>query len=79
MVRRVELKDAKVRRMIAEKLGITSGAVSMALSFKRNSPTAKLVREMALQHGGVYLEEKEIDRSVKVLDAKGCVVNTIKL
>lgn len=77
MVRRVELKDVKVRRMIAEKLGITSGAVSMALSFKRNSPMAKTVREMALQNGGVYLEEKEVGRPVKVIDAKGNTIRTI--
>lgn len=78
MVRRIELKDTEVRRMIAQKLGITSAALSMALSFKRNSPMAKTVREMALQHGGIYLEEKEVGRPVKVLDAKGNVVKTIK-
>lgn len=77
MVRRIELKDTEVRRMIAQKLGITSAALSMALSFKRNSPMAKIVREMALQHGGVYLEEKEVGRPVKILDAKGNVVRTI--
>lgn len=77
MVRRIELKDTKVRNMIAKKLGITSGALSMALSFKRNSLQARTVREMALQNGGVYLEEKEVGRPVKVLDAKGNVIKTL--
>lgn len=78
MIRRIELKDTEVRNMIAKDFGITSAALSMALSFKRNSPMARAVREMAMQHGGVYLEEKEVSRPVKVLDAKGNVVKTIK-
>ena len=78
MVRRIELKDTEMRRIIAKKLGVTSAALSMALSFKRNSPLSKTIREMALQHGGILLEEKEISKPVKVLDAKGNVVKTIK-
>ena len=49
----------------------------MALSFDRNSLTAKQAREMALQRGGVLMEEKPIERKVRILDAKGETVRTL--
>lgn len=78
MVRRIELKDPKVRKWLETENMVSSGAVSMALSFKRNSPLANKIRAMALQNGGILLEEKEIDKPVKVLDAKGNVVRIIQ-
>lgn len=77
MIRRIELKDPEVRKWLERENKVSSAAVSMALSFKRNSPLANKIRAMALEHGGKYLEEKEIAKPVKVLDAKGDVIRTI--
>lgn len=77
MIRRIEIKDPAVREQLVKDSKVTSAAVSYALNFKRNSPKSHEIREMALQRGGIYLEEQEVCRLVKVLDAKGNVVRTI--
>ena len=41
MRRKIELADGIARKEICRVLGITGPALSMALSFKRNSPSAK--------------------------------------
>ncbi len=58
---------------------IRSGkTVSMALSFKRNSPSAQKARTMALERGGILMEEKPMSRTVRILNAKGETERTIE-
>lgn len=79
MEKKIVLKDKTIRRKIAEMVGVTPEAVTMALSYKRNSPNAIKIREMALQMGGIPMEELwRTKREVKVLDVKGNIVKTIK-
>lgn len=77
MRRKIELKNGAARKEICEALGISTAGLSLALSFDRNSLTAKQAREMALQRGGVLMEEKPIERKVRILDAKGETVKTL--
>lgn len=74
----IVLQNKEAREKIRRELGITGAALSYALNFKRNSPTAKMARAMALQNGGVLMEEVAGVSPVKVLDAKGNVVKVLE-
>ena len=41
-----------LQREIAKKLAVTERTVQSALRFETNSPSAKLIRAYALNHGG---------------------------
>ena len=71
MRRKIELADMAARAEICRVLGISKPLLSLALSFKRNSLAAQQVREMALERGGVLMEEKPMSRTVRILNAKG--------
>lgn len=73
----IVLRDLEARKKIRLELGITSAALSYALSFKRNSLLAARARAMALENGGKLLEEVATKRTVKVLDAKGNLVKVL--
>ena len=73
----IVLQNKEVREKIRRELGISGAALSYALNFKRNSPTAIKARMMALQNGGVLMEESPIERKVRILDAKGETVRTL--
>ncbi len=74
----IVLQNKEAREKIRRELGITGAALSYALNFKRNSPTAVKARTMALQNGGVLMEEVKGVRPVKVLDAKGNVIKILE-
>lgn len=78
MRRKIELADGIARKEICRVLGITGPALSMALSFKRNSPSAQKARTMALEWGGILMEEKPMSRTVRILNAKGETERTIE-
>ncbi|MFQ9020269.1 MAG: hypothetical protein ACLR6J_00220 [Parabacteroides merdae] len=54
-------------REIAKKLAVTERTVQSALRFETNSPSAKLIRAYALNHGGKMFEitKKEVDNPCK--------------
>lgn len=74
----IVLQNKEARKKIRQELGITGAALSYALNFKRNSPMAIKARTMALQNGGILMEEAKGVRPVKVLDAKGNVVKVLE-
>lgn len=59
MIQKIKLTDTEIRRKIAKTFGVSIPYVSMALSFQRNSETARRIRNMALQNGGKLLREVE--------------------
>lgn len=71
MRRKIELADMAARAEICRALGISKPLLSLALSFKRNSVAAQQARAMALEHGGILMEEKPMSRTVRILNAKG--------
>ena len=56
-----------LQREIAKKLAVTARTVQSALRFETNSPSAKLIRAYALNHGGKMFEitKKEVDNPYK--------------
>ena len=56
-----------LQREIAKKLAVTERTVQSALRFETNSPSAKLIRAYALNHGGKMFEitKKEVDNPDK--------------
>lgn len=56
-----------LQREIAKKLALTERTVQSALRFETNSPSAKLIRAYALNHGGKMFEitKKEVDNPYK--------------
>ena len=56
-----------LQREIAKKLAVTERTVQSALRFETNSPSAKLIRAYALNHGGKMFEitNKEVDNPYK--------------
>ena len=56
-----------LQREIAKKLAVTERIVQSALRFETNSPSAKLIRAYALNHGGKMFEitKKEVDNPYK--------------
>ena len=56
-----------LQREIAKKLAVTERTVQSALRFETNSPSAKLIRAYALNHGGKMFEitKKEVDNHYK--------------
>ena len=77
MEKKIVSKDTTVRKMICKKLGLSTGGLSLALSFQRNSPKAHQAREMALENGGFLMEEKPMSRVTRILNAKGETERTI--
>lgn len=71
MRRKIELTDMEARAEICRTLGISKPLLSLALGFKRNSAAAQQARAMALEHGGILMEEKPMSRTVRILNAKG--------
>ena len=57
MKKMIILEDKAIRKKIADELGYTSQALGLALHFKRNSQKAKIARKMAIENGGVLMEE----------------------
>ena len=56
-----------LQREIAKKLAVTERTVQSALRCETNSPSAKLIRAYALNHGGKMFEitKKEVDNPYK--------------
>jgi hypothetical protein len=48
----IELKNSEARRKIQKAAGVTGMALVFALNYQRNSPSAFLMRKMALENGG---------------------------
>lgn len=46
---------------IAAKFGVTYRSVQMALAFQTNSPSARLYRSYALNHGGKMYRMEEVE------------------
>lgn len=78
---KIEL-GAKKKVEIAKTFGVSIQNVSQALLYKRNSLKAEKIREAALVNGGTLVQiidvTDEFKKTVKVLDAKGNVMKTIK-
>lgn len=57
----------ELQREIAKKLAVTERTVQSALRFETNSPSVKLIRAYALNHGGKMFEitKKEVDNPYK--------------
>ena len=57
----------ELQREIARKLNVTERTVQSALRFDTNSPSAKLIRAYALNHGGKMFEitKKEVENPYK--------------
>lgn len=62
MKRKILLENSEVRKMICRTLGISGMLLSYALNFKRNSRKCIAARQMALENGGILMEEKEVTR-----------------
>lgn len=78
MKRKIELADNAARAEICRALGISKTLLSLALSFKRDSAAARQARTMALEHGGILMEEKPLSRTMRILDARGETVRTLR-
>ena len=46
---------------IAKKFGVTFRTVQLALAFQSNSPSARLLRSYALNHGGKMYRLEEVE------------------
>ena len=57
MRKKIELTDRDARKKIRETFGVSPMSLSLALNYKRNSDTCKKMRKMALDNGGVILQE----------------------
>ncbi len=57
MRKKIELTDRDARKKIRETFGVSSMSLSLALNFKRNSDKCVKMRKMALDNGGVMLQE----------------------
>lgn len=61
----------EVKNEIKAKLNVTMRTVIEALQFNTNSPTAKIIRAYALNHGGrmydltINIKKKEVDNPYK--------------
>ena len=78
MRRKIELADTVTRTEICRTLGISKSFLSLALSFNRNSTAAQQARVMALERGGILMEEKPMSRTVRILNANGETERVIK-
>ena len=77
MIKKIVLQDTEARKKICQALNISNALLSMSLSFKRNSTVCSQAREMALENGGVLMEESPMSRTVRILNAKGETVREI--
>lgn len=78
MIKKIVLQDAEARKKICRALNISNALLSMSLSFKRNSAVCSQAREMALENGGVLMEERPMSRTVRILNARGETIKTMK-
>ena len=79
MEKKIVLKDQKAREEIAQAFNCGLPAVSLALSYQRNSPTSEKIRQMALAKGGeVWAKTDEQAKPIKELDSKGNVKRVIE-
>jgi len=51
----------ELKEEIAGKFSVTTRSVESALAYKTNSPSARLFRSYALNHGGKLYEIKEVE------------------
>lgn len=51
----------ELKEEIASKLQVTTRTVESALAYVTNSPTARLIRAFALNHGAKMFEVKEVE------------------
>lgn len=79
MEKKIVLKDQKAREEIAQAFNCGLPAVSLALSYQRNSPTSEKIRQMAIAKGGEVWAKTDIQaKPVKELDSKGNVKRVIE-
>ena len=79
MEKKIILKDQKAREEIAQAFNCGLPAVSLALSYQRNSPTSEKIRQMALAKGGeVWAKTDAQAKPIKELDSKGNVKRVIE-
>lgn len=52
--------DKELKEEIAAKLKVTTRTIEAALAYDTNSPTARLIRSYALNHGAKMFEVKEV-------------------
>lgn len=53
--------STELKNEIAEKFKVTTRTVSSALNYETNSPSARIFRAYALNHGGKLYEVKLVD------------------
>ena len=53
--------DKELKEEIAAKLKVTTRTIEAALAYDTNSPTARLIRSYALNHGAKMIEVKEVE------------------
>lgn len=53
--------DRELKEEIAAKLKVTTRTIEAALAYDTNSPTARLIRSYALNHGAKMFEVKEVE------------------
>lgn len=53
--------DKELKEEIAAKLKVTTRTIEAALAYDTNSPTARLIRSYALNHGAKMFEVKEVE------------------
>mgnify|MGYP001771232154 CR=1 FL=1 len=58
MVKKIILTDREAQRKILDTFGVTRMSLSYALNYKRNSDKCKQMRKMAMELGGILLEER---------------------
>lgn len=78
MIKKIVLQDTEARKKICQALNISNALLSMSLSFKRNSAVCSQARKMALENGGVLMEEKPMSRTVRILNARGETIKTME-
>lgn len=57
MKKLIEL-DSEKRKLVCKTFGVTQANLSQALRFQRNSKKAIAMRKVAIENGGVLLEQK---------------------
>lgn len=53
--------DRELKEEIAAKLKVTTRTIEAALAYDTHSPTARLIRSYALNHGAKMFEVKEVE------------------
>jgi hypothetical protein len=66
-MRKVITLDAKKRKIICKTYGVTNANLSQSLNFRRNGKRNIAMRAMAMEMGGVLLEESKREESEKIV------------